>query len=338
MQQLRTIVGIAVILLMATGMVIAAAADKVQGQKNMSAVTNEAALLKAPQRIPGLVAEGKLTLAQVPNPHWRQDACSACHNGKPVRGDLKLRDKDINRMCNTCHGAITDHSFIHPTGMPVPRPMQSRMTASFAQAVKRSGGTMSCITCHDLPKTCLPQRVNERGLNPRFFREGPYPDRSALCYRCHDPKQYMRLNPHDQIDKDGNLRKSTCQVCHDHVPDVSAARSIADVDFVVAGDLVAMCANCHPVKPHPGGFSFSNGGGLPNHLRIPSERVVQRREQMQKDNEIVLPLDPNTGKVFCGTCHNPHARGVIRVKAAAKGAGEKQRLRMQEICENCHDK
>ncbi len=338
MLQIRILVGFISSLMIATGVVVAAESNKEQGKNVMTPAPSEATLLKAPQRIPALVAEGKLALTQVPNPHWRQDACSACHNGKPVRDNLKLRDKDINRMCNTCHGAITDHSFIHPTGMPVPKAMQSRLTPSFAQAVKRGSGAMSCITCHDLPMTCREERRNERGLNPRFFREGPYPDRSALCYRCHDPKQYMRLNPHDQIDKEGNLRKSTCQICHDQVPDVTSARSIADVDFVVTGDLVAMCANCHPVKPHPGGFSFSNGGGLPNHLRIPSDRVAQRREQMQKENDIVLPLDPNTGKVFCGTCHNPHARGVIRVKAAAKGAGEKQRLRMQEICENCHDK
>lgn len=315
----------------------AAAPTNASGNAEMKTRPSEASLFNSPQKIPKLVAEGALTLAQVPNPHWRRDACQACHSGTPARGNLKLRDADINRMCNTCHKALSDHSFIHPTGMAVPKSMQARMSKSFAQAVQRGRGTITCITCHNLPLTCRMEHKNEKDLNPRFFRDGPYRDRSELCYRCHDPKQYQRLNPHDQIGADGKLRTATCQVCHDHVPEVKTAHSIADVDFVVSGDLAAMCTSCHPVKPHPGGFSF-NSGGQPDHLRVPSERVAQRREQMQKANDIALPLDPRSGKVFCGTCHNPHARGVIQLAAAAKGAGAKQRLRMPEMCGNCHDK
>lgn len=317
--------------------IYAAEPSKIPGSEKMLARPSEASLLGSPQQIPKLVAEGKLSLEQVPNPHWRRDACQACHAGTPSRSNLKLRDNDINRLCNTCHKAISDHGFIHPTGMAVPKAMQSRMSKSFSQAVQRGHGAITCITCHNLPLMCRMEHKNERELNPRFFREGPYRDRSELCYRCHDPKQYQRLNPHDQITTDGKLRTATCQVCHDHVPDVNNAKSIADVDFVVNGDLAAMCTSCHPVKPHPGGFSF-NSGGQPDHLRIPSDRVAQRREQMQKENSIALPLDPRTGKVFCGTCHNPHARGVIKVAAAAKGAGEAKRLRMPEMCGNCHDK
>ena len=59
---------------------------------------------------------------------------------------------------------------------------------------------------------------------------------------------------------------------------------------------------------------------------------------MEKKNNIVLPLEPGSGKVFCGTCHNPHEKGVIKLKAAAKGADANKRLRMQKICKNCHDK
>jgi hypothetical protein len=317
---------------------LAAGAASASEPKTKNAVPkmSESQLLNAPQRIPKLVADGVLTLAQVPNPHWRRDACQACHAGTPTRASLKLRDADVNRLCNTCHAALSDHSYIHPTGMPVPKAMQARLSRSFAQAVARGRGTITCITCHDLPMTCVAQRAGERGLNPRFFRDGPYRDRGALCDRCHDPAQYTRLNPHDQVGADGKLRTATCQVCHDHRPDAQTARGIADVDFIVAGDLSALCTGCHAVQPHPGGFSFT-ASGQPDHLRVPSARVAQRRERMQKQNTVALPLDPHTGKVFCGTCHNPHARGVIRVAAAAKGAGEKDRLRMPEMCENCHD-
>jgi hypothetical protein len=336
MQRLRTLVGIAGLLVVAAGASHAAAPKNEQGPQAMPTLSEEK-LLNDPQRIPKLVAEGALTVQQVPNPHWRRDACQACHTGTPTRASLKLRDADINRLCNTCHAAVSDHSYIHPTGMPVPAGMQPRLSKSFQQAVTRARGTITCITCHDLPMTCVAERARERGLNPRFFRDGPYRDRTELCYRCHDPAQYTRLNPHDQVKADGSLRESSCLVCHDSQPDVVSARSIGDVDFTVRGDLSALCTGCHPWVPHPGGFSFRTEA-QPNHLVVPSAGVQQRRQRMQRQNDIVLPLDPNTGKVFCGTCHNPHARGVLRLAAADKGAGEKQRLRMQEMCGNCHDK
>jgi len=314
-------------------MAAGAAPPQEQKGKTMSGAS-EQQLLSAPQRIPKLVADGKLALAQVPNPHWRKDACRACHTGKPTVINHRLRDADVNRMCNTCHAALSDHSYIHPTGMPVPRDMQARLSKSFRNAVARTRGRISCITCHDVPITCRPERAGERGLNPRFFREGPYRDRSALCYRCHDPDQYARLNPHDQVDKSGQLRESTCLVCHNTPPDLSGKRK---VDFTVKDDLGRLCTGCHPWQPHPGGFSFRTGA-LPDHLRAPSGRVKDRMQEMAKRNEVALPLDPVTGKVFCGTCHNVHARGVIKAVASAKGAGAKQRLRMPDMCGNCHEK
>lgn len=298
---------------------------------------SEAQLLNDPARIPRLVAEGALTLPQIPNPHWRRDACQACHAGTPTRANLKLRETDINHLCNHCHAAVSDHSAIHPTGMPLPAGMQKHLPKTFQQAVARGRGRVTCITCHDLPMTCKAERVRERGLNPLFFRDGPYRDRTELCYRCHDPSAYARLNPHDQIEPDGKLRTATCQVCHEHTPDVLKARSIDDVDFVVSQDLSSLCTGCHLVDPHPGGFSFTMTG-QPDHLRVPSARVAARHARMQQENAVQLPLDPNTGKVFCATCHNPHARGVIRVAAAAKGADEKDRLRSPQLCGNCHDK
>ena len=332
---METMIGAGLLLVM-LATTSAAPVQKQQEHKAMPKV-NEQQLLNAPQRIPKLVADGELSLAQVPNPHWRRDACQSCHAGTPTRANLRLRDADVNRLCNTCHGAITDHGYIHPTGMPVPKDMQPRLSKSYGEAVARGRGAITCVTCHDVPMTCLPERAGERALNPRFFRDGPYRDRSALCYRCHDPAQYARLDPHDQVDKDGRLRESSCLVCHETQPDTAGARGVRKPDFTVKGDLAALCTGCHLVKPHPGGFSFT-ARTEPDHLRAPSQQVVQRMKRMQRENAVALPLDPNTGKVYCATCHNPHARGVVQAAAAAKGAEEKNRLRMPEMCGNCHDK
>ena len=278
------------------------------------------------------------------NPHWQNDGCLSCHKEKPKknnlnRNNLKLHATDINKLCNSCHRSISKHKYIHPFGMAPSRSIKKNMPGSFSKAVKRGKGKLTCITCHDLPMTCLPQGKSKKGLNPLFFRGGPYKTRTQLCYRCHDKSKYKRLNPHDQISKKGVLNEKTCTVCHVSLEKLKTAKSINDVDFHSQEDLSAICSGCHPVKPHPGGsFSFFSNKKGPNHLVKPPEDILEHKKKMEKKNNVIFPLEPGTGKVFCGTCHNPHEKGVIKVKAAAKGADADKRLRMQKICSNCHNK
>ena len=281
---------------------------------------------------------------QLHNPHWQNDGCLACHKEKPKknnlkRNNLKLHTTDINKLCNSCHRLISKHKYIHPFGMTPSKSIKKNMPDSFSSAVKRGKGKLTCITCHDLPMTCLPQGKSKKGLNPLFFRGGPYKTRTEHCYRCHDKSKYKRLNPHDQISDKGVLNEKICTVCHVSTEKLKTAKSINDVDFHAKEDLSAMCAGCHPVKPHPGGsFSFFSNKKGPNHLVKPPDDILEHKLKMEKKNNIIFPLEPATGKVFCGTCHNPHEKGVIKTEAAAKGADEDKRLRMQKICRNCHDK
>lgn len=304
------------------------------GAAQTTLTPEELRLLTQVQEIPQLLARRQLTAPQIPNPHWRADACLACHAATPTQTALALRDADANRLCGVCHDALSPHSYIHPTDMPLPPPMAQRAPQSFRDAVVRGGGNLTCLTCHDLPMQCLPARARERAFNPLFFRDGPYRDRTALCYRCHDGKAYERLNAHEQIGAQGRRREERCLVCHEHVP--AAAGEPARVDFNVPGDLSALCTGCHPSIPHPGGsFSFGRKGE-PNHLVVPAPGMAERMRRQARAQGIVLPLDPNTGKVYCGTCHNAHARGVLQ-GAAAHGADGKDRLRSPRLCEACHE-
>ncbi len=272
------------------------------------------------------------------NPHWRNNACQACHEDKPDRKNLKLHTSDINKLCNSCHRTVSKHSYIHPFGMVPSKKILKNMPESFSRAVKRGGNKLTCITCHDLSMTCLPKKRSKKGLNPLFFREGPYRTRTEFCYRCHDKSKYQRLNPHDQINESGVVNKKICTVCHDSIEKLKTAKNIKEVDFNYKENLSTMCVGCHPVKPHPGGsFSFFSDKKGPNHLVKPSERILRHMKKMEKKNNIVFPLEPGTGKVFCGTCHNPHEKGVIKRDVAASGADSKNRLRIQKICRNCHD-
>jgi len=274
----------------------------------------------------------------VRNPHWQANACNACHTNTPTRSALHLRDNRSEKLCNACHESISSHAFIHPVGMPVSRTMLARMPDSFRKAIAIEKGKLGCRTCHDLTMTCVQKRFSEKLTNPRFFRGGPYNTRSDICYLCHDASKYQRLNPHDQLGRNGKVKDETCLICHKDGAKLKNAESISDVDFNIPNNLAGMCTGCHPYQPHPGGsFSFT-GKGPPNHLVKPNARIAERMKTMAAKNGIVLPLVPGTNEIFCGTCHNPHQKGVIKTKAAAAGANSKNRLRMQEMCANCHDK
>lgn len=281
------------------------------------------------------LASSRPTIA---NPHWQADACKACHTKTPTKRSLNLRDNRSEKLCNRCHESISSHSYIHPVGMPVDRKMLARMPASFRQAIATEKGRLNCRTCHDLTMTCLPKRAKEKLTNPRFFRDGPYNSRTDICYLCHDAKQYQRLNPHDQLTKSGKIKKDTCLICHEDGTRLENAKQFEDVDFNEKSDLSKMCTGCHPYQPHPGGSFAVSGKGPPSHLVRPGKSFTERMAKQAKKNGIVLPLTPGSGEIFCGTCHNPHEKGVIKTAAAAKGAGSKRRLRMQQMCANCHDK
>lgn len=295
-------------------------------------------ILQNPAKVPLLLKQGKITVDKIPNPHWQKDACKSCHKSSKRAGLKNLRKNRVDDLCNTCHESVSAHNYIHVSDIKLPTAMLKRMPQGFRAAVKRAGNKMTCITCHDLPMTCEKRRYKEKGLNPNFFRGGPYRSRTEICYKCHDEKKYQRINAHDQINNKGQLQKDKCLICHIKNQDMATANIIADVEYNLKDNLSRLCWGCHPWKPHPGGsFSFFSGG-FPNHLVKPSEDILRRMREKQEEHDILLPLEPGTGKVYCATCHNPHERGVIKLEAAAKGADEKKRLRMQDICQNCHDK
>ena len=312
----------------------------VQAQENKMFNQQEQKILQHPDRLSSLIAAKKINAQQIPNPHWRKDACITCHTKKPNKAGLHLRDKDIDRLCNSCHSIVSDHRYIHPSGMIPSSGLTKSMNTEFLSSIKRTRGKVSCVTCHDLRKQCITSKFEEKKLNPLFFSGGPYRERSAICYKCHDKNSYKRLNPHDQITDQGQLRKERCGVCHRTLDNLEAAKNINDVDFNVTGDLSKMCTGCHHWKPHPGGaFSFgSQNKPAVNHLIKLPDDMQQQYDRQQAKGDVLMPLEPATGKVFCGTCHNPHEKGVIKNAFAAKGADSEQRLRMVDLCVQCHDK
>ena len=291
--------------------------------------------------IPGAIANTDLTREAIPSPHWKKDDCDICHQGENKPSSKNLRISNVDKLCSTCHDGRFDHSYIHPIAVKPKKDMLRKMNKHYKQVLKKTDGRIGCISCHDIAVQCKAEQSGQRLTNPKFFRLGPFKSRSQPCYFCHDKKQYQRLNPHDQVDNKGNIKKAKCRICHaSSYQELSQAKNIRDVRFNADDDnLSSMCWGCHIWTPHPGGqFSFFKSSKGPNHLIKPPAYILSAIKKTEEQKNIILPREPATGKIFCGTCHNPHEKGVIKNVKAAKGADSRRRLRTENICHSCHDK
>lgn len=277
-----------------------------------------------------------------PDPHWGKDkkSCLYCHASIPKdASNLNLKfGGDYITLCNSCHEVVSKDKYIHAVAMVMPEGQIDRMPEDFKKAVlKDKDKRLTCIVCHELKYQCLPSEFYRRETNPRFFRGGPYALRSDLCWHCHDRSQYERLNPHDQITDEGDLIEDRCLYCHETTPDRRKVKSIKDVKFKVDEELNRLCTRCHAKEIDKVGCivgTDSSGRPLDHHVK-PSKEVLSK---MKDAKDYIIPLEPSTGKIFCGTCHNPHEIGVQRLPKADRGADVHGRLRMGagEKCVPCH--
>ena len=300
----------------------------------------KAATLSNTEDIKAWLENGSGKVEDIPNPHWNENGCEACHKGRPDKKSSRLRINGINKTCNNCHDLLGEHDYIHPLNVSVPRKMREHMPAEFRKTLfhkNKSEQSLSCSSCHDILIQCTRKQFSEEKINSTFIRGGPYRSRTELCYQCHNRKAYQRLNAHEQISESGEVLVDKCLICHIEVPEELDDGSVVNAELQVKSDYEKLCLNCHRWVPHPGGdFPFLDKGG-PMHLVKPSAGILQQMVKMEKLNGLILPRDDSNGKVYCATCHNPHARGVIKNPRAARGAGEPKRLRSNPICENCHD-
>jgi len=312
------------------------------GWMNMTAFADASGILSYQQlvsqaeKIPVMIKEKMLERSRIPDPHWRKDACLACHTKEPVEGAAPLKVK-MDRTCLYCH-LKEDHVVIHPVNLTADKIMRSRLSADFRKKLSGDNKT-NCLTCHNILIQCKKKATLMRLSNKPFLRGGYFSTRTGFCYQCHDKGAYKKLNPHDQISDKGVLNNEKCLICHIKVPQQHTGLPSAATNLHLDSNREEICLNCHRWQPHPGGnMTFFSGGKPPNHLVVPSQTILARLNEMTRKNNIGMPLEPGTGRVYCATCHNPHERGVIKNASLAKGADEKKRLRSKQICINCHEK
>lgn len=263
---------------------------------------------------------------EIIDPHFTGKDCDICHEGSPRPGDrnlgLKFGGDDI-AMCNSCHQTEYLRGDLHPVAITPPQGDAVRVPPE----LPLYGGKITCRTCHDVFLQCqLQPAVKFENIN--FLRGAPYKKTVDLCFRCHNPEVYRKTNPHEQLDEEGNILKERCLYCHQSIPDPETATSIEAVTFKT--ETSTFCFACHgeEEKLHP---------AKANHVVAVPEEMLGAIASAEAKAGVSLPLF--RGEVFCGTCHNPHDRGIIKREAAAKVADEKLRLRLEasyELCVACH--
>jgi hypothetical protein len=256
--------------------------------------------------------------------HWTGTFCLGCHDKLPAEGGKPtfLFDNDITAMCNRCHETEEATADIHPVDFEPEASDFVTIPAEFPLW----DGLLTCTTCHDLStQTKIDQE--ERRKNPTFLRGGPYKSRNDICFKCHNPETYEQQSPHIQLDNRGNIIEEKCLFCHSSRPDVAVVGLTAKI---FEGDASTFCYGCHQGKEegHPIGVTHQNV--------LPTPDRIECMKKTEKKKKLALPLFD--GRVFCGTCHNPHQEGVLKGTAAV-GAGKAKKLKLPsgyQMCVACH--
>jgi len=258
------------------------------------------------------------------NPHWKGTFCDTCHKSNPegkVGGVIDFRD-DFIAICKRCHAARMATPELHP--VDITPSSNIKVPKDFIL----TDGKMTCVTCHNFALQNQSDPAVRR-KHPKFLKGGPYTNRTQICYKCHVRRQYKQYSPHNQMDRNGKILEQTCTFCHKGVPN----RNEGDYRKAkLKKSLKTFCVGCHIGKNkwHP--MRVTHFG------KKPPAPILNNIKMAQKRLEIVIPLSEEQTLV-CPSCHNPHARGVLLNAKAAKGAGEKHRLRLPkgyQICLMCH--
>jgi predicted CXXCH cytochrome family protein len=273
-----------------------------------------------------LLVSGGVLAQSVASPHWNKGACRTCHEqAVPDAAHAALRSPNADALCAECHGDGAEGGTCRHVSDVAPGDL--RIPDSYRAALHN--GHVTCTTCHELKVQCLAPSQSYRFMNPGFIRERSSSETSDHCYTCHEAGGFEKLNPHDA---EGD---TSCILCHATKPTRGPDGKWFPVNFVMRDDLNDTCRGCHPVRPHPSD-AFSGVAPGWDHLAVPSDRILARMREMESATGATLPLEPGTGKIHCATCHDPHGDLEGYAKAAAPGATD--RLRIEHMCQACHEK
>ncbi len=272
------------------------------------------------------------------NPHWDKEKCEVCHL-------IDAHNEHTTEICLKCHNDNVLHAYIHPVQIEIPKSYQSIIKSnwSYDKAINDEK-TLTCDVCHDVLNQCLDDRSYMKKLNPRFLREGPYANRNDMCLKCHNFNGYKKMNAHDQINSDGTLKINKCGLCHRVTLNSTIKRGIVkDIkNYPIINNLdsdrTLLCIRCHKKIDHPtSAMKVSSNKTFRHFIEITDEKNFTLKKTTESTG-ISIPLEPNSRRIYCGTCHDAHAPGLFADSNIDSAKLAPHRLRAKKICSYCHDK
>ncbi len=220
--------------------------------------------------------------------------------------------------CGECHSTDAINAIIHPMFNLNPESPQMSVPEDFPLS---NNSEMTCFTCHKSSK-------KQTRSNRAFLRGGPYRRELEFCYNCHSKDNYVKINPHQQLQEDGSVNSTVCLHCHARQPTASDHPLIASE---MHADMKSTCNKCHALHTHEQNHYGKN-------ITTSKKATIKQYEKTQKQYDIKLPLSP-ANEIQCHTCHYIH--GSLGIDAVVyEGSEENQhflRLPKENLCYACHN-
>lgn len=281
--------------------------------------------------------------SQPVDPHYRQDACDACHVMKDGKAQI-TSFAEAEQICLSCHDGVRANAEAHP----VDRLLQGDRFQNPGWPLLE--GRLACQTCHDISVTT--GHKNAQPARSGFLRPGLGQGPDAFCASCHKPVQFSRVNPHRSMTPEGQVVPADCLLCHKLPPDPKTMTRTGKWDL--RADVMTLCRSCHyyhvdwfepghmGVKTPPKILAYMRAKELVGPTTRPSREMVARL-QAEKAGPQEWPLGPGD-TLICTSCHNPHQQGVfptgsVLAHDAMQISGDRvvSKIPVPQMCLRCHN-
>jgi predicted CXXCH cytochrome family protein len=243
------------------------------------------------------------------SPHdFSVEECKGCHKGVPQKGQkspLPMIGK-IRTLCSRCHSNIV-RTYSHPDEV---LPVNTRVPADMPLSVEKK---VTCATCHDIHSTA------EWSKKVHLLRRTV--TGIEFCSVCHE-EQPTELSHAKTLgyahsagaryvprDKSGSLDRLSIQCISCHDSSIGRGDSIGSSGFWLHSKDLARHLNGHPIGVSYDEAQYKDPGGY-------------------KEKSILSPVKLFSGKVGCGSCHDPYSSIPNRLVISNEGSA---------LCYKCHN-
>lgn len=243
------------------------------------------------------------------SPHeFSAEECKSCHAGMPQPGQkspLPMIGR-VRTLCSRCHSNVVK-KYSHPDEVA---PNKARVPADMPLSAEKK---LTCATCHDIHTSLEWSKMVSLLRRPVTGMEfcsicheeipGEISHTRVLAFAHGAGSKYIRTNPSGTLDS----LSIQCLSCHDS--------SISKGSTFGAGSWRHSKQLTEHLDSHPIGVSY--------------DEARMRDPEGYKPKSSLAPVKLFSGKLGCGSCHDPYSTLANQLVMSNKGSG---------LCLKCHDK